>query len=64
MEADLEKRIAEQGDLVRSLKASKAPQEKIDAEVATLLKLKSEHSASKPEKKKTKDSFTLKNAKV
>lgn len=40
--AALESKVAEQGELVRKLKADKAPKEKVDAEVATLKKLKSE----------------------
>ncbi|KAF9344844.1 Cytoplasmic and mitochondrial histidine tRNA synthetase [Mortierella sp. AD094] len=77
MEA-LDKRITEQGDLVRSLKSSKADKDKIAAEVATLKALKAEREAlapsdtavaasgpstSKPDDKKAKGGFTLKNAK-
>ncbi|KAG0235977.1 histidyl-tRNA synthetase [Mortierella sp. GBAus27b] len=76
MDSDLEKRITEQGNLVRSLKSSKAPREQIDAEVAVLNKLKAERpsnpdekpskpagKSSKPDDKKAKDGFTLKSAK-
>ena len=76
---DLDRRITEQGNLVRSLKSSKADKDKIAAEVATLKALKAEREAlapsdkaapasgpstPKPDDKKAKGSFTLKNAKV
>ncbi|CAD5116130.1 DgyrCDS5054 [Dimorphilus gyrociliatus] len=41
-DTDLEKRITEQGNLVRKLKGEKAPIEQINEEVQKLLKLKSE----------------------
>lgn len=78
MEA-IQQRIKEQGDLVRSLKSSKADKERITAEVATLQALKAELEilapkdatkvtpkgpAPKTEDKKGKGGFTLKNAKV
>ncbi|KAI1312267.1 Cytoplasmic and mitochondrial histidine tRNA synthetase [Mortierella claussenii] len=47
MEA-LDKRITEQGNLVRSLKSSKAEKVQIDAEVATLKALKAEREALAP----------------
>ncbi|KAF8936203.1 histidyl-tRNA synthetase [Dissophora ornata] len=74
---DIDKKITEQGELVRSLKSSKANASKIAAEVATLKALKAERdalapadatsapapAASKSEDKKAKGGFTLKNAK-
>ncbi|KAG0044215.1 Cytoplasmic and mitochondrial histidine tRNA synthetase [Gryganskiella cystojenkinii] len=57
---DIEQRIAAQGEVVRALKAEKAPKEKITAEVATLNALKAllpkDANAAAPEASKPKDS--------
>ncbi|KAG0293988.1 Cytoplasmic and mitochondrial histidine tRNA synthetase [Dissophora globulifera] len=75
---DIEKRIIEQGDIVRSLKSKKADKPTIDAAVDVLKALKLERdalvpkdavaapatsSSGKSEDKKAKGGFTLKNAK-
>ncbi|CAD7083959.1 unnamed protein product [Hermetia illucens] len=43
---DIDAKIKAQGDLVRDLKSQKAPKDKIDAEVKTLLALKAEYKAA------------------
>lgn len=45
---DIEQRITAQADVVRSLKAEKAPKEQITAEVVTLNALKAERDALAP----------------